>query len=75
MGDEWEALFQIWHERAHENEKWYREGAALKRRIVKLEAYVMARRLEASERAKAKGKGKAWEFANVISGTIDLSEE
>ena len=44
VGDEWEVLFQIWHERAHENEKWYREGAALKDRIVKLEAYVKAAR-------------------------------
>ncbi len=43
MPDEWEALFKIWHERAHD-----REGRPayfdLEDRIVKLEAYVAARR-------------------------------
>ena len=37
--DEWEALFRIWHERAHAGELVGKALSELERRIVKLEAW------------------------------------
>ncbi len=70
MSDEWEALFDLWHHRAHEasiqvKNDLFADLAELERRIVKLEAYVSARR---------KAKAGAWEFANAISGTVDWED-
>ncbi len=52
VADEWEALFQIWHRRDHEIQAM---SVDLERRIVKLEAYVAARRKEDALMARAIG--------------------
>ncbi len=46
VGDEWEALFGIWHERAHnyEVQTLDRDMKLLESRIVKLEAFMAALR-------------------------------
>ena len=50
MGDEWQGLFRIWHERSHRlsaaMKNTLNDLADLESRIVKLEAYVSARKLE-----------------------------
>ena len=63
MSDTWEALFRIWHIRSHKGAEILEDIKELERRIVKLEAYVNARR---------KARRTAWEFANVLSGTSDV---
>ena len=46
VGDQWEALFRIWHERAHDAPELLKDLRALERRIVKLEAFIGAVRNE-----------------------------
>ena len=51
MTDQWEALFRIWHGKHHDfDPELLKDLLALERRIVKLEAYVNARRIEESTR-------------------------
>ncbi len=56
MTDEWEGLFGIWHERAHGDKRdvmgILTALAELERRIVKLEAYIKAKRAQEADRAK-----------------------
>ena len=52
MSDEWEGLFRIWHERAHDAPELPKDLLALERRIVLLEAYVQARRKERAFEAR-----------------------
>ena len=51
--DQWEALFGLWHEKAHNSPELLRDLLELERRIVKLEAYMKAAKLDSYERARA----------------------
>ncbi len=52
VADEWEALFRLWHERAHDAPELLKDLLELERRIVKLEAFMKAVRNETSSRAR-----------------------
>lgn len=52
MNDEWEALFRLWHVRAHDGEEIMVDLQRLERRIVKLEAFMSATRSTQADRHK-----------------------
>ena len=50
-GDTWSALFDLWHKQAHDRQT-LKDLGELERRIVQLEAYMKAAKLDAAERAR-----------------------
>ena len=50
-GDQWEALFDLWHHRDHEKHL-FKDLGELEARIEQLEAFMKAAKLDAAERAR-----------------------